>query len=60
MELKRLLGQPLIYLFASSFLVLFVGMGLFPLLPVYATQLGASKTTIGIFFAAMYVSNAIG
>lgn len=60
MGLKRLLGQPLIYLFTSSFLVLFVGMGLFPLLPVYAAQLGASKTTIGIFFAAMYVSNAIG
>jgi DHA1 family multidrug resistance protein-like MFS transporter len=60
MGLKRLLGQPLIYLFTSSFLVLFVGMGLFPLLPVYAAQLGASKTTIGVFFAAMYVSNAIG
>jgi MFS family permease len=60
MELKRLLGQPLIYLFTSSFLVLFVGMGLFPLLPVYAAQLGASKSTIGVLFATMYVSNAIG
>lgn len=60
MELKRLLGQPLIYLFTSSFLVLFVGMGLFPLLPVYAAQLGASKSTIGVLFAAMYISNAIG
>jgi DHA1 family multidrug resistance protein-like MFS transporter len=60
MELKRLLSQPLFYLFTSSFLVLFVGMGLFPLLPVYAAQMGASKTTIGVFFAAMYVSNAIG
>jgi DHA1 family multidrug resistance protein-like MFS transporter len=60
MGLKRFLSQPLIYLFASSFLVLFVGMGLFPLLPVYATQLGASKTTIGVFFATMYVSNAAG
>jgi MFS family permease len=60
MGLKRLLDQPLIYLFTSSFLVLFVGMGLFPLLPVYAAQLGASKTTIGVLFAAMYISNAIG
>jgi DHA1 family multidrug resistance protein-like MFS transporter len=60
MELKRFLSQPLIYLFTSSFVVLFVGMGLFPLLPVYAAQLGASKTTIGVLFAAMYISNAIG
>jgi DHA1 family multidrug resistance protein-like MFS transporter len=60
MGLKHFQSQPLIYLFTSNFLVLFVGMGLFPLLPVYATQLGASKTTIGIFFAAMYISNAIG
>jgi MFS family permease len=60
MGLKGLPGRPLIYLFTSSFLVLFVGMGLFPLLPVYAAQLGASKSTIGVLFAAMYVSNAIG
>jgi DHA1 family multidrug resistance protein-like MFS transporter len=60
MGLKRFLSQPLIYLFVSNFLVLFVGMGLFPLLPVYATQLGASKTTIGIFFATIYISNAAG
>ncbi len=60
MGLKRFLSQPLIYLFVSSFLVLFVGMGLFPLLPVYATQLGASKTTVGVFFATIYISNAAG
>jgi len=56
----RLLKQPLIFLFLSNLIVLFVGMGLFPLLPLYASHFGASKTIVGIYFAAMYISNAIG
>jgi MFS family permease len=48
------------YLFLSTLLVLFVGLGLFPVLPVYAAQLGASRTTIGLFFALMYAANAAG
>lgn len=56
----RILKQPLVYLFTSSFVVLFVGMGLFPVLPIYATEFGASKTIIGIYFAVMYISNAAG
>ena len=54
------INQPLVYLFASSLIVLFVGMGLFPLLPLYAAEFGASKTLVGVYFAAMYVSNAAG
>jgi MFS family permease len=48
------------YLFVSNFIVLFIGMGLFPVLPLYAAQFGASHSLVGIFFAIMYVSNASG
>ncbi|HZD56256.1 MAG TPA: MFS transporter [Anaerolineales bacterium] len=58
--LKRITGRPLLYLFVSNLIVLFVGMGLFPLLPLYATEFGASKTIVGIYFAIMYMSNAAG
>jgi AAHS family 4-hydroxybenzoate transporter-like MFS transporter len=50
----------LLYLFVSSFIILFVGMGLFPVLPVYATEFGASRTVIGIYYALMYAANAAG
>lgn len=50
----------LLYLFVSSFIILFVGMGLFPVLPVYATEFGASRTVIGLYFALMYAANAAG
>lgn len=53
-------NRQLHYLFASNLIVLFTGMGLFPLLPLYATQFGATPTVIGIYFALMYVSNAAG
>jgi AAHS family 4-hydroxybenzoate transporter-like MFS transporter len=35
-------------------------MGLFPLLPVYASELGASPTVVGIYFALTYVLNSAG
>jgi AAHS family 4-hydroxybenzoate transporter-like MFS transporter len=50
----------LLYLFMSSFIILFVGMGLFPVLPVYATEFGASRTVIGLYYALMYAANAAG
>jgi AAHS family 4-hydroxybenzoate transporter-like MFS transporter len=56
----RLPDMQLFYLFASSFIILFVGMGLFPVLPVYATEFGASRTIIGIYYASMYAANAAG
>src|SRR5512143_3528695 len=50
----------LIYLFVSSFTFLFVGMGLFPVLPVYATEFGASRAVIGLYYALVFASNAVG
>ena len=47
-------------LFASRLVVLFVGFGLFPLLPVYAVQFGATRSIVGVFFAIIYMSNALG
>ena len=61
---RRILGQlpdaQLLYLFASSFIILFVGMGLFPVLPVYAAEFGATRTVIGLYYALMYAANAAG
>lgn len=48
------------YLFFSNLVILFVGMGLFPLLPVYAGQFGATSTTVGIYMALTYVSITAG
>ena len=53
-------SQQLRLLFLSSVIVLFVGMGLFPVLPLYAAQLGASRTTIGLLFSLMYAANSAG
>lgn len=53
-------NRQLLYLFLSSFIILFTGMGLFPLLPLYATDFGATPTTIGYYFALMYVANTAG
>ena len=58
--LGRLPDRQLLYLFVSSFTILFVGMGLFPVLPVYATEFGASRAVIGLYYALMYASNAAG
>jgi MFS transporter, DHA1 family, multidrug resistance protein len=44
------------YLFYYSLSILFVGMGLMPVLPLYATKLGASSSTIGIFLSTIYLS----
>lgn len=57
---EQVAHRQILYLFASGFLVLFVGMGLFPILPLYAARFGASRTFIGIFFALMYAANAAG
>ncbi len=53
-------NKPLLYLFLSSFIILFVGMGLFPVLPLYDAQFGATRTVVGIHFALMYVANLLG
>jgi MFS family permease len=53
-------NKQFLYLFASNFAVLFTGMGLFPLLPLYATELGATPTIVGIYFAIIFGANALG
>jgi MFS family permease len=47
-------------LFLSSFAILFVGFGLFPLLPVYAAGFGATPTVVGFYLAATYSSITLG
>ena len=59
--MRSLIGnKQLLFLFASNLVVLFVGMGLFPLLPLYATQFGATRTVIGIYYAVMYTASVLG
>jgi MFS family permease len=41
-------------------LPLTIGMGLFPLLPLYAAQLGATRATVGLYFAIVYLASAAG
>lgn len=43
-----------------NMLPLLIGMGLFPLLPLYATGLGATHALIGVYFAVVYVASAAG
>lgn len=45
------------YLLLTSFAVLFVGMGIFPILPLYASRFNASNSLIGIYFSIIYLSN---
>ncbi|HWQ15195.1 MAG TPA: MFS transporter [Roseiflexaceae bacterium] len=46
-------------LFTCNLIPLFIGMGLFPVLPIYAAQFGATRTDVGIFYAAVYVASAL-
>ncbi|MGW8249523.1 MAG: MFS transporter, partial [Anaerolineales bacterium] len=57
---RNKINNQLIYLFVSSFAILFVGMGLFPLLPIYFSKFGASQSMIGVFFGMIYLANAAG
>jgi MFS family permease len=43
-----------------NILPLLIGMGLFPLLPLYTAQLGATHALIGLYFAVVYVASAAG
>lgn len=54
--MNRLLG----ILFFSNFVIVFVGMGLFPILPLYAAQFGASTSGAGLYLAIVYIALAAG
>jgi MFS family permease len=53
-------NKQILTLFLSGSVVLTVGMGLFPILPLYAAKFNASNSMIGFYFAIMYVANSLG
>lgn len=52
--------KQLLALFVCNLVVWTVGNGLLPLLPVYATRLGADPTTAGYYLAFSYSALAVG
>lgn len=53
-------NKQLMYLFLSNVAILFVGMGLFPILPLNAARYGATNSQIGLYFAVIYLFSALG
>lgn len=47
-------------LFICHAVPLFIGMGLFPVLPLYAARFGATSTDIGVFYAVVYIASMAG
>jgi MFS family permease len=54
------INKQLLYLFSCNLTILLVGMGLFPVLPLYATTLGATPSLVGIYLALTYASITFG
>lgn len=54
------INQQLLFLFLSNFAILFTGMGLFPILPIYAAQFGANTEMVGMYMAITYISITAG
>ncbi len=54
------MNKQLAYLFLSNLSILFVGMGLSPLLPLYAARFGATPAVIGVYMGVTYVAIALG
>lgn len=52
--------HPIAILFYSNLSTLFIGMGLFPILPLYAAQFGADRAMTGVFFSIIYASLSAG
>jgi MFS family permease len=57
---KQMKRSQLIKLFVANLSILFVGMGLFPLLPIYAGRYGATPAMIGVYLAFVYISISLG
>jgi len=53
-------NNQLMLVFSVNFVILSIGMGLFPVLPLYATDLGASTTLVGIYLGLTYASITFG
>jgi len=57
---KLKINSQLSYLFLGNLTILFVGMGLFPVLPLYAAKFGADRGVIGLFFGSIYAALTAG
>lgn len=53
-------NKQLFYLCLCSFSILFTGFGLFPLLPLYASEFGASQSLIGVYLAITFIASSTG
>ncbi len=53
-------NKQLLYLFLCNFAIVFIGFGLFPVLPLYAAEFGANPSFIGIFLAITYIAISLG
>jgi MFS family permease len=53
-------NKHVLYLFLCNFAIVFIGFGLFPVLPLYAAEFGASPSFIGIFLAVTYIAISVG
>lgn len=53
-------NKQLLFLFLGNFTIVLAGMGLFPILPLYATQFGATQTQTGLYLTIMYIAITLG
>jgi MFS family permease len=53
-------NRQLFYLFLCHLAIVFIGMGLFPILPLYAMAFGASPAVAGLFMASTYAAISSG
>jgi MFS family permease len=54
------ISRQLFYLFLCNLAIVFIGMGLFPILPLYAMAFGASPAMSGLFMASTYTAISVG
>lgn len=52
----QLVPRQLFYLFLCNLAIVFIGMGLFPILPLYAMEFGASPAISGLYMASTYAA----
>ena len=53
-------NKQILYLFLCNFAIVFIGFGLFPVLPLYAAEFDANPSFIGIYLAITYIAISIG
>ncbi len=53
-------NKQLFYLILGNFTIVLAGMGLFPILPLYATEFGATRTQVGLYLTIIYIAITLG